>query len=133
MNLINRQSEIIKIFRHGKIGAHHIRIKKSQIYFSSTFCKTHGFDKGGYVHFLNDRARWNFFINSNPDGFKLMQSPKKDGAMVINNRVICSMILKSLNTAKWYSYYVQGTETEMEKAQVFEVLTAKPIELMGND
>ena len=79
MKTINRESKEV-LLGGGRAGQRfYILVEEYRIYFTAAITRFCELQEGLYVHFLNDGAIWNFYVNDDPEGFKLTPVRSKGG------------------------------------------------------
>lgn len=125
MNVINKKS--IEVVNNGgrAITRSYILVKEKSIYFTAAIARECGLEVGLYVHFINDESDWRFYVNDDPDGFKL--TPKVwSGGFHISNTGLTKMILKSMGFNKEKRFAVIKTDLHVDKCPIY-ILSAKNV------
>lgn len=130
MKLINRNSEEIIMAGGRSISRQYIIVEKYRIYFTAAATRVCRLKEGMFVQFLNEGDQWNFFINDDPEGFKLSPVRAKK-AFNINNTGLSAMILKSMNFKDKKRFSVERTEIIQDHCPVFK-LSLKNVPVVRN-
>lgn len=94
MKLINRKSEEVILNGSRSVRRQYITVESNRIYFTAAASRVCGLQAGLYINFLNEGKDWQFFVNGDPDGFKLTVVTAKNGFHVTSTG-LCKMILDS--------------------------------------
>jgi hypothetical protein len=107
--------------------------KTGNIYLSTQLVELSGALIGKYVHFIRMDKVWCFFINDDNLGFKLWCSDKRNNAgVVVTSKGICRMLFEQFDIKEQsVRYYVQSKESEYQGHKLYEVLTHRPINKIG--
>lgn len=120
MKVINRKSIEIVLNGGRATTRKYIVIEKRRIYFTAAITRLCELKTGLYVHFLNEGSDWDFYVNDDPDGFKLTPVVSK-GGFHINNTGLTTMILKSTGFNKAKRFAVVKTDLFQDRSPVFKL------------
>jgi hypothetical protein len=128
MEIINKSHKEIKGYVSRALT---VRIKNRGVYFGSAAMTVLKLKMGDKLNFINDGKQWWFHKTASDDGFHLSGYGKQKGLM-INNNDLLNLIRKRTGFLKLpYSFYITKTDNEREGDILWEIDTAKPIELIG--
>lgn len=122
MNVINKKS--ISVVNNGgrAITRSYVMVSNKCIYFTAAIARECGLEVGLYVQFINDEAEWKFYVNDDPDGFKLTPN-NWSGGFNIGNTGLTKMILKSMGFNKEKRLVVIKTDLYIDKCRIYELST----------
>ncbi len=124
MAIINRKTEALR-GNYGRSETRaYISITEKCIYFTAAISRLCNLEVGLFVQFDNDGDNWNFFVNDDPDGFKLTPVTAK-GGFHINNSALNKMILSSMGFHKEKRFAVIKTGTQVDGRPVFNLSVEK--------
>ncbi len=123
MKSINRTSKEIKLNDNFAAKGMYVSIEAgARIYFTAALSRVLNLSVGLYVHFLNEGSEWNFYVNDDPDGFKITPITSKKGFHVTSTG-LCNMILKSMGFSIKHSKQLKVEKTFIthDKCPVFKI------------
>lgn len=118
MNVINKKSIEVKNNGGRAITRSYVLVKEKCIYFTAAIARECELEVGLYVHFINDESDWRFYVNDDPDGFKLTPN-NWSGGFNIGNTGLTKMMLKSLGFSKEKRLSVIKTDLQVDKCRIF--------------
>ena len=121
--IINKRSPEIIASRRA-LGINFLTVREKEIYFPKQVVHFLGIEKGKYIHFINDKDYWGFFVNTDPDGFEITF----DKGFKICNRTLAAMFAKSIG--KKGRFYILDTNTRQAGHKVYEVYTQETVEVV---
>ena len=98
MEIINKKHKEITV---NKTVGNRIFIKfcnEKQISFSLSACREYGLSEDLFLHIVNDENKWFFYVNNDPDGFKLHQQPKRTTLDIYNQALVHLFIKRTQHT-----------------------------------
>jgi hypothetical protein len=101
-----------------------VSIDEDGMRFSGTTCTMYGFRAKQTVSFINEGNEWKFFVGDDPDGFTLLKDGKKKG-LLIRNRPLAKMIMRSLGIKELTRYGLAPTGHEYSGMRLYEIITRK--------
>ena len=120
MQQINRKSPQVIANNARVISRSYVVIDEGKFYFTAAMSRFLSLRVGLYIHFLNEGAEWNFYINSDEDGFKLTPVTNK-GGFHITNSGLTKMVLKSMGYKTTKRLTVENTETQLEGMAIYRL------------
>lgn len=110
-----------------------ITVNARGFYFSKLAAKAFGMQSGKYIHFGRSKDEknrytggWYIVVNEDPAGFKITEC-SHDAARIFNAGLV--RLFKQLVKCKTGDmYYLQKTESELNKCPVIEILTHKTVQ-----
>lgn len=99
-----------------------------RIFFSKAFVLNNGIKAGQYVHFINDKDDWRFYICDEKDGWLLVKQKRDKWNVQIQDSGIVRLMQKSLELVNSkFTFPVVKTFTTQNEHPVFWVQTKKRI------
>jgi hypothetical protein len=123
MQAINRKSKEVILNGGRSVQRTYISIESNRrLYFARAAALLCGIELGLYIHFLNDGHVWRFYINDDPDGFKITPVNSKGGFHISSSGLV-NMILKSWNLDLRHNKRVAVCKTNIihDHLEVFEL------------
>ncbi len=120
MNIINRKSKEVIVSGNRAVSRSYISIENGQIYFTAAISRICELQVGLFIHFLNEGSDWRFYVNDNPDGFKLTPVISKNG-FHITSAGLTNLILKSTGFNKQKRFSVIPTDNYQDKCRIFSL------------
>jgi hypothetical protein len=97
-----------------------------EIYFSIRACKLLGLTPELTVHFINDGDEWLFYVDDDPDGFKLTSQPKKN-TLSIFNQALTTLFLKRTRCSLPCKFPLKVTNSRFKGKPIIRIEINKPI------
>lgn len=126
MLLINKKTAAIQSHKKYARFSPFIRVNSTKyIFFPMSTAELANLRIGQYVHFVEVDKLTLFFVNNNPDGFKLISNGPRDGSLRACSAAFVDWFRKKYNIkgGASASYYVQATDSEFQGHKLFEILT----------
>jgi hypothetical protein len=125
--IINRISPEILI--EAKANVRVVTIGKRHIFFNKTLSVAAKMNSDKYVHFINDGDYWAFYLDADPDGFKLTRD--KYGCYRINNLALVEMFKKTIGRNVGDRLAVRPSKSEKQGSIVYEIYTKATLEQLA--
>jgi hypothetical protein len=124
--IINKKSDIIIASVRAK-GFAFISIKEKGLHFTKQTALLCSLKQNKHVHFINDGNYWAFYVNDDPDGFRI--SPDHaNGGFVLYSRELARMFRATVGGNNNNRYFVNRTKALHDDHSVFEILTTATME-----
>ena len=118
MELINRRTKEVVVNGRRQTTRMYLTVEPHRIYFTSTVGRECEMEVGLFVQFLNEDNIWQFYVDDNPDGFKLTPVKSKNAFHITNSGLI-NMILKSTGHKAPKQFKVERTLRFQDNNPVF--------------
>jgi len=129
MELINRKHESINEKTRLRLEAYFKIADDRTVIFSAGCVIKYGLTPDLYVHFQNDEFRWYFYVNNDPDGFKLRPASGQGRKPVaIDNKSLIDLIKKRALISTGTRFPVSVTKSKLKNDHLFEIEFHKPLE-----
>lgn len=108
--------------------------KNGRITFTHTAAEQCGLRIGMYVHFaILNKKTWLMFVNNDSNGYKLFAvNNNKSSQIIIESITIVRLFHNTFSHELPARYYIQDTHSEQNGNKLFEILTHKPINKIGD-
>lgn len=120
MKLINRKTQEIIDNGGRSVRRQYLTVEGHRIYFTAAASRVCELGVGLYVNFLNEGKDWQFFVNDDPDGFKLTVVRSKNGFHITNSG-LSKMILDSTGFKSPKRFLIEKNNTYQDKCPVFKI------------
>lgn len=88
-----------------------------------------GLSKDKYVHFLNDSNYWAFYVNDDPDGFRVC-TDHSNGGFILYSRELSRMFIRSTGAKYCNRFFISEVPAQHNGNQLFEILTTATVEVI---
>ena len=126
MQVINKKSHLITAFKGKQNKEFRIRIETSRMALSQSICIANRFRAGQFLHFMNDGALWYFFVDDDPNGFKLVKVERSRGSLELFSSAAVHLIRQATKSSATMCYPIEETKMEMSEHRVFKIRLDKP-------
>lgn len=126
MQVINKKSHLIAAYKGKQNKDFRIRIEDRRIVLSQSTCLANRFRAGQFLHFMNDGPLWYFFVNDDPDGFKLVKVERSKGSLEFFSGAAVHLIRQVTKSLMSMCYPVEETKMEKGERPVFKIRLDKP-------
>lgn len=92
------------------------------VYFTQRACELFKLKQGKYLHFDNDGAKWMFFQNEDPDGFRLTMG-NKNKTLKITHRGLAMLLRRSTGHVGNVRFYMIHGLGEVNGFKMVEIIT----------
>ena len=106
-----------------------ISVKEKGLHITKQVALMCGLKADKFVHFLNDSNYWAFYVNDDPDGFRVC-ADHANGGFVLYSRELSRMFKRSTGARVNNRFFINKVPAKHNDNQLFEILTSATIEVI---